>query len=145
MVYRKENGQQTTYLIEPYSLRITAEGNMVMYALKLPAGEIRSFRTDRIINATIPGQAFTPRYSIDFIPEGPVKHSARQSTTQSLRIPRRQTRTPASRVGPKYVFTCSVCGKTFTKASNNSHLNSHKNKRGTPCYGRTGIYRTTKY
>ena len=145
MVYRKENGQQATYLIEPYSLRITTEGNMVMYAVKLPAAEIRSFRTDRIISATITQHAFAPRYSIDFIPEGPIRQSTRQSTALSLKLPHRQTRTSKSRGGLKYVFTCSVCGKSFTKSTNSSHLNAHKNKQGMPCYGRTGIYKTTKY
>ena len=82
MVYRKENGQQSTYLIEPYSLRATAEGNMVMYAVKLPTAETRSFRTDRIISVAITQRTFTPRYSIDFIPEGPVRLSARQTTSR---------------------------------------------------------------
>ena len=145
MVYRKEDGQQMTYLIEPYSLRITAEGNTVVYAVKLPKGEIRSFHTDRIISTTIAGQAFTPRYSIDFIPAGPVGHSARESTAQSLRIPHRPKRTSKARGGPKYVYTCPLCGKSFTRSSNDSHLNAHKNRQGMPCSGRTGIYKTTKY
>ena len=65
MVYRKENGERATYLIEPYSLRTTTEGNLVMYAVKLPTAETRSFRTDRIVSATVTQRAFTPRYSID--------------------------------------------------------------------------------
>ncbi len=65
--YRKENGDRKIYLIEPYSLRVTADDNMVLYGVKLPAAVIRSFRTDRIINATVTDRTFTPRYSIDFI------------------------------------------------------------------------------
>jgi predicted nucleotidyltransferase component of viral defense system len=145
MVYRKESGERTTYLIEPYSLRATAEGNLVMYAVKLPTAETRSFRTDRIISATITQRTFTPRYSIDFIPEGPVRLSVKQTTTRSLNVPRRQTRISKSRGGPKYVFTCSICGKSFTRSTHNSRLNPHKNKQGMPCYGRTGLYKTTKY
>jgi predicted nucleotidyltransferase component of viral defense system len=76
MVYRNESGQQTTCLIEPYSLRITAEGNLVMYAVELSTAEVHSFRTDRFISAKIVEQAFLPRYSIDFIPEGPVSFNA---------------------------------------------------------------------
>ena len=85
--YRKESGQRSTYVIEPYSLRTTKEGNMLLYGVKLPAGEIRWFRTDRIIGATVARQSFTPRYSIDFIPEGPVRLSARQLTSTSLALP----------------------------------------------------------
>lgn len=70
--YRKENGQRQIYLIEPYSLRVTAENNVLLYGVKLPTAEIRGFRTDRIIDAKVIERAFTPRYAIDFIPDGPV-------------------------------------------------------------------------
>lgn len=153
--YRKESGQHSTYTIEPYSLRRTGEGNMLLYGVKLPAGEIRCFRTDRIIGANVPGQAFTPQYSIDFIPEGPVRLSARQMSSTSLGQPQRQASTPKVRSGrsqahrsgggPKYIFRCSVCGKLFTRSKHNSQLNLHKNKQGDPCHGRTGLYVETKY
>lgn len=150
--YRKESGQRSTYVIEPYSLRTTREGNMLLYGVKLPTAEIRCFRTDRIIGATVTRQPFTPRYSIDFIPEGPVRLSARQMTSASLTLPQRHSsarrvRTRASRSGggPKYVFRCSVCGKQFTRTTYDSQLNPHKNKKGYPCYGTTGFYVKTKY
>jgi predicted DNA-binding transcriptional regulator YafY len=92
--YRKESGQRSTYTIEPYSLRITREGNLLLYGVKLPAGEIRCFRTDRIIGATVTKQSFAPRYSIDFIPERPVRLSARQMTSTSLTPPQPRSSTP---------------------------------------------------
>ena len=151
--YRKESGQRSTYIIEPYSLRTTREGNMLLYGVKLPAGEIRCFRTDRIIGATVSRQSFAPRYSIDFIPEGPVRLSARQMTSTSLALPQRHSSAPRIRVGrtrragggPKYVFRCSVCGKQFTRTTYDSHLNPHKNKQGYSCYGTTGLYVKTRY
>ncbi len=69
--YRKESGERNRYLIEPYSLRITADDNVVLYGVKLPDGVIRSFRTDRIISAVVSDRAFVPRYAVDFIPAGP--------------------------------------------------------------------------
>lgn len=153
--YRKENGERKTYLIEPYSLRATAEGNMVMYGVKLPTAETRSFRTDRIIGATITERVFTPRYEIDFIPEGPVRLSVRQSSAQSLHIPQRQPRVPSYKApraskskaygSTQHVFRCMVCGKSFTKSTYDATLNPHKNKQGYPCYGRIGTYIKTKY
>lgn len=151
--YRKESGERQRYLIEPYSLRRTADGHTVIYGVKLPTIETRSFRTDRIINAAVTEQAFTPRYSIDFIPTGPVGLSVGRSSTQSLNLPRwrpRSTGYKAPRVskpkgGPKYVFRCTTCGKTFTKSSHNSQLNPHKNKYGSACYGRYGSYVKTRY
>jgi predicted nucleotidyltransferase component of viral defense system/DNA-directed RNA polymerase subunit RPC12/RpoP len=152
--YRKESGQRSTYVIEPYSLRTTREGNMLLYGVKLPTGEIRCFRTDRIISATVSRQAFAPRYSIDFIPEGPVRLSARQLTSTSLTVPQRRLSAPSvrtrptrvsSKSGPKYVFRCSVCGKQFTRSTHDSRLKQHKNKQGYRCYGTTGIYVKTRY
>jgi len=70
--YRKENGIRQTYLIEPYSLRATADNNLVLYGVKLPAVEIRGFRTDRILGAVVTESAFKPRYSVDFIPDVPI-------------------------------------------------------------------------
>ncbi len=123
--YMKENGERNTYLIEPYSLRVTADNNMVLYGVKLPTAEIRSFRTDRIINATVTERTFTPRYSIDFLPDGPAELSARLSTPQSLHLPQGGTRAPSSKApraakshgGPRYVFRCTVCGKQFTRST----------------------------
>jgi len=151
--YRKETGQRSTYLIEPYSLRATRDGNWLLYGIKLPTGEIRCFRTDRIIESKITRVAFTPRYSIDFIPEGPVRLSARQVNSKSLAPRQRQPSIPRASIrragqsggGPKYIFRCPVCGKQFTRKTHDSRLNAHKNKQGYACFGTTGLYVTTKY
>ena len=79
--YRKENGIRRTYLIEPYSLRATADNNLILYGVKLPAAQIRGFRTDRILGATVTGNAFVPRYSIDFIPDVPIFRNIKRSNT----------------------------------------------------------------
>jgi hypothetical protein len=125
--YRKESGVRQTYLIEPYSLRVTAEDNLILYGVKLPVAEIRGFRTDRILSAKVTETAFTPRYSIDFIPDGPVKQSIKQSTSQSLHLPspNPKLRTPSYKVprvakgfgAARYTFKCMVCGKSFTKST----------------------------
>ena len=151
--YRKENGERNIYLIEPYSLRITADSNMVLYGVKLPEAVVRSFRTDRIINATITDRTFTPRYSIDLIPAGPIGLSTSLSTGQSLHLPQGGTRAPSSKASRtskgygtmRYVFRCTVCGKQFTRSTHDAALNPHKNKQGMPCYGRYGSYIKTTY
>lgn len=151
--YRKENGQRVSYLIEPYALRITAAGNTLLYGVKLPTEEVRCFRTDRIIGASVANQVFTPRYSIDFIPEGPVHLNVRRLTATS--IPSKHpsphallppaARTSHSRSGRTYVYKCPVCNKQFTRTKQNATLNPHKNMRGQPCYGRAGIFVRTKF
>lgn len=55
-------------LIEPYSLRRTREGNMLLYAVIHETGEIRSYRVDRIQAAEISDTAFVPRHSVELTP-----------------------------------------------------------------------------
>lgn len=152
--YRKESGTRQIYLIEPYSLRATADNNLILYGVKLPAAQIRGFRTDRILGATVTGNAFVPRFSVDFIPDVPILQNIKRSTTQSQSLTEsalspsillnQRTRTK-SHGSLQYVFKCAVCNKQFTKSSNTSRLNPHKNKHGTPCYGRTGYFvKTTR-
>lgn len=143
--YRKENGERKFYLIEPYSLRGTLAGNVVLYAVKLPSadGRAQSFRVDRMIGTEITGQAFAPRYVIDFIPEGPVNINV-SSSPATLYVPQPRRRTPLHG-STQYVFKCTVCGKQFIRRQYDGALNPHKNKTGTPCYGRIGTYVKTKY
>lgn len=151
--YRKESGQRSTYLIEPYALRRTLEGKTLLYGVKLPTAEVRCFRTDRIISVSITDQSFTPRFSIDFIPEGPVQLSVRRtsatsiSSPQSKSIPARARTSKSARTqgGPKFVYKCPICKKQFTRTTRTSTLNPHKNQRGQSCYGRTGLFVRTKF
>ncbi|MCB9334309.1 MAG: nucleotidyl transferase AbiEii/AbiGii toxin family protein [Lewinellaceae bacterium] len=146
--YRKENGVRQTYLIEPYSLRATADNNLILYGVKLPAAQIRGFRTDRILGVRVTENTFTPRYTVDFIPDVPVLQNIKQSTAQThtgsspwvTPTTRRLTSPKKRNGGIQYVFKCPVCNKQFTRSSNNSRLNPHKNKLGQPCYGRTGFF-----
>ena len=69
--YQKADGQQNTYLIEPYSLNETSTGNLLLHALKHKTQESRAFRTDRMIGARTTDIPFIPSYRIDLIPQGP--------------------------------------------------------------------------
>jgi predicted nucleotidyltransferase component of viral defense system len=145
--------QGSQRLIEPYSLRRTQEGNLLLHAVKHQTGELRSYRVDRIQGAEATQEPFIPRYAIEFSVSGPLSapDTARRSTgTNPFRTPtlssrRTPRRSKAPSFGPKYVFQCTLCGKKFTRKSHNSRLNPHKNKQGNPCSGRTGMYVTTKY
>jgi predicted nucleotidyltransferase component of viral defense system len=147
--YRKESGERKTYLIEPYSLRRTQAGHIILYAVKLPTadGHAQSFRIDRMITAAVSERAFTPRYAIDFLPDLPVNLSIQPPPVpQSTYAPRpRATRPTRGGSAMHYVFKCSVCGRQFTRKEYNASLNPHKNKQGYPCPGRVGIYVTTKF
>ncbi|HHJ15206.1 MAG TPA: WYL domain-containing protein [Gammaproteobacteria bacterium] len=151
--YIDAKGDRSTPTIEPYSLRRTINGDLLLNVLKHKTNEPRSYRVDRIQGAEATQEPFIPRYAIEFSAAESLSvldtsrrsagvNSVRASTLSSRRTPSRRK---APGFGPKYVFQCSLCGKKFTRKSNNSRLNPHKNKQGNPCPGRAGIYVTTKY
>ncbi len=149
--YRDEQGRQRRPIIEPYSLRRTRDGNLLLYAVKHETGEARSYRVDRIQGAEVTRTSFIPRYLVELTPVGPVSappvtrastHVSRPMVSRS-RTGARSRRTASSK--PRYVFQCTICGKQFTRDSYNATLNPHKNKQGYPCPGRVGLHVTTKY
>lgn len=143
----------THRLIEPYSLRRTREGNLLLYAVKHATGEDRSYRVDRIQAANVTKVLFSPRYIIELTASGPgsIQPTIRREIGASGFGPGRRglsgrsSRKRTSDFGPKYVFQCSLCGKQFTHRSYDASLNPHKNKQGFPCPGRYGMYITTEY
>ena len=145
--------QNSRRLIEPYSLRRTREGNLLLFAVRHQTGEDRSYRVDRIQGAEVTKEPFTPKYMVELTPSGPISAppTRRESTglgisrPRTARTTRRRSISRTRSFGPKYVFRCTVCGKKFTRKSYSASLNPHKNKQGYPCPGRTGIYDTTRY
>ena len=136
--------QGSTRRIEPYSLRRTRAGNIVLYAIRVSNGELRSYRIDRIQGAQTTGQSFIPRYAVELTPQGPAiipPTATRRSTRRSRPRRRRVSRTS----GPRYIYECAYCGKHFTRKKRTSRLNPHKDKSGYPCSGRVAIYVETRY
>lgn len=64
--------QGSRRLIEPYSLRRTRDGNLLLYAVKHNTGEDRSYRVDRIRGAKVTRVPFTPRYIVELTSSGPI-------------------------------------------------------------------------
>jgi predicted nucleotidyltransferase component of viral defense system len=140
--------QGSKRLIEPYSLRRSRDGNLLLYAVKHLSGEPRSYRADRIEGATVTDKPFIPRFTVELSESGPISAPPisrnleiygttrpRKPVSRSLGI----SRLPSG-FGPKYVFECPVCSKRFTHKSYDGSLNPHKDKHGIPCGGRHGIY-----
>jgi predicted nucleotidyltransferase component of viral defense system len=68
--YTSLDGRASGPRIEPYSLRRTREGHVVLHAVRVDGGEHRSYRVDRIRGAQITQQVFVPRYAIELSPVG---------------------------------------------------------------------------
>jgi hypothetical protein len=128
--------------IEPYSLRQTIEGNYVLHSIRTDSGEHRSYRVDRMQNAAVTSQVFSPRYDIELTSTGPLNIAPSTARPRIARIPRSRT---SRRHGPSYTYRCTYCRKTFTRQRMDSSLNAHKTPRGYPCPGRIGVYVRTKY
>ena len=152
--YRDEDGRTGIRTIEPYSLRRTKAGDLLLYAVRSQDGQDRSYRVDRILGARVTQRTFVPRYLVELSAAGPV-HAPEVSratpvgTSSPFRstVSRpRSTNRPARTFGQaKYVFQCPYCDKKFERSQNDSALRPHKDKDGYPCPSRTGYYVTTKY
>ncbi len=135
-------------LIEPYSLRRTKEGNLILHAIKKESGEARSYRVDRIESIKVTNKPFIPKYKIEFsstctISATPTPRKSEYSSPFSSGISssrRSRPRRSTSSFGMKYVFECGLCGKKFTRSKYDSKLNKHKNTYGMQCSGRTGFF-----
>lgn len=63
--YRPEQGRWGPRIVEPYSLRMTQEGRLLLYVLN-DRRQLRSYRVDRIAGARILDESFVPRYYVEF-------------------------------------------------------------------------------
>jgi len=57
-------------VIEPYSLRRTRAGKLLLFGWNIERGQIRAYRVDRIEAITVTGTPFTPRFAVEFTPSG---------------------------------------------------------------------------
>lgn len=158
--YEDKQGNRSKRMIEPYSLRRSKAGDVLLMAVRADSGQSRSYLIESILGVNVTQTPFTPRYPIELSPSGPqsVPRLTSSGTTgvfNSSQRPtvRRSTSTRPSRTrkvtvpsGPVHVFRCTVCGKTFNKKNYDATLNKHKHKRtGLPCYGTIGTFVRTKY
>ena len=70
-------------LIEPYSLRRTRRGALLLHALRANYRGHRSYRVDRIQSVAVTTHPFTPRYAIEFPQEGAIPAPLSPSRTSS--------------------------------------------------------------
>lgn len=150
--------QGSTRRIEPYSLRRTRDGNIILHAHNVDRDEHRCYRVDRITAARATNQTFVPRYEVELAPQGAVRIAPTtvRPTTTVLRRPAqiRKVRAAAPRTKrlaarpfgqPVYVYQCPVCSKKFRRNRHDARLNPHKNDWGGQCPGRNGFFVETKY
>lgn len=132
----------STRLIEPYSLRRTQEGNILLHAVRHEDNEHRSYRIDRIEGARVTRVSFVPRYAVELAQFGSLSIP---STARAPRAPVRLSSRSAPKLGPRYIVQCPICSKRFERKSYDVKLNAHKDTQGYQCSGRTGYLVETQY
>ncbi len=76
----------STRLVEPYALRRSRAGNLLVYAIRVDSGEVRAYRVDRIQGVRVTNRPFTPRYAIELAVAQPVTSGrGRRSGTRGRR------------------------------------------------------------
>ena len=130
-------------MIEPYSLRRTRAGNIVVYAIKTETREVRSYRLDRIQGVEVSNEVFVPVYAIELT----AGETGAIPPTSRGQLHWGHTAAPRSRThsGPVYVYQCPMCQKEFRHKTRNPQLNPHKTEHGWPCSGRRGYLIDTIY
>jgi hypothetical protein len=142
--------QGSQRLVEPFSLRRTKDGNIILHAVKRDTGESRTYRIDRIEGASAAKVPFVPQYAVELTPSGylsiPDTESRTSFPVHNRHISARPSRRLATmRTAPTYVVQCMHCGRRFSKKKYETTLNSHKDKSGYPCPSRSGYLVETKY
>jgi len=63
--YRAERGRQGPRVVEPYSLRRTLDGNLILFVVN-DRGVLRSYRVDRIAGVRPTDEPFSPSFRVEF-------------------------------------------------------------------------------
>jgi predicted nucleotidyltransferase component of viral defense system len=144
--YVDEEGRAGSRTIEPYSLRRTQEGNVLLHAVRSEGQQHRSYRVDRIRGARITQRIFVPQYEVELTPSGPLQVAPTTNhATGGVGFAARRARRSRSSGGPVYIFRCAVCNKRFPRKSYDATMRPHKNPAGQDCYGTYAIYERTEY
>ncbi len=127
-------------LIEPYSLRRSSTGRLLLHAERADGGGHRAYGIDKIAALQVTTTPFRPRYPIEFSSQGPMYAPAQSRSSRAWTVRRR---TP--RPGPKFLYRCVRCEREFAHAQRHAALRAHNDPAGYPCRGRRGIYMGTRY
>jgi predicted nucleotidyltransferase component of viral defense system len=133
----------TKRIVEPYSLRRTTEGNLLLYAVRVDNNEVRAYRVDRIESVEITNNTFQPKFQIEFSSSGNIDALPTNRGIAQFKYP--SFKKYPKTFGPTYIFECPICGKRFKRSKYDSTLRPHKDKNGYVCMGRYGYYIETKY
>ncbi len=128
--------QGSVRVSEPYSLRRSKAGDLVLHTLRADNRQHRAYRVDKIESVKVSTLPFQPAYAIEFSASGPMAAPPTARTTRGAR-PAAAGHSAGS--GPTYIVGCAMCGRRFSRKRHNLALRPHKDPAGAPCPGRRGF------
>ncbi len=145
--YTDKTGRRSTRRIEPYSLRRSRTGDILVYAFRSDGTGVRAYLLHAINSVQVSDQTFVPRYAIELTAGeiGAIPPTSRDAVFSASAAKAYRFPTTRSHHGPTYVYKCPSCGKSFRRTKADAHLNPHKTQQGWACPGRTGYLVETKY
>jgi predicted nucleotidyltransferase component of viral defense system len=135
--------KESRRLIEPYSLRRTRAGDLILHAERADGSGHRSYRVERIEGLRATTTPFQPRMPIEFSARGPL-HAPAQYRTLTPRA-NRTSHARATTNYREYLYECVRCGRQFPHSRRNATLRPHKDQYGNRCSGRHGRYIGQRY
>lgn len=123
--------------VEPYSLRRSSSGDLLLYAWEVGATHIKAFSVSEIRQLQVTAQAFRPRYEIEFAPVGGIAAHGMARRSTAGPAPRRRTfRRTGNWMRPVFLLRCISCGRLFRHATRDTTLRPHKAPSGDRCPGK---------
>jgi predicted nucleotidyltransferase component of viral defense system len=116
--------QNTVRLIEPYSLRRSRAGRLLLCAVKVETRESRTYRVDRIQSVKVSTRPFVPVFRVEFGATGQIYAPYLARPRPSNPFPARM-RPSLSRPGLVYVIKCTYCKREFKRRTSGFTLKPH--------------------
>ncbi len=120
----------TVRVIEPYSLRRTRAGYLLLHALRADNRQHRSYRVEQITSVRVTTRPFRPVFRVEFSSAGPLAAPPARGAWRAS--------SAFVSSGPVYVVQCAQCDRLFRRKTRTTDLRAHKDSDGYPCYGRHG-------
>lgn len=114
----------TVRLIEPYSLRRSRVGKLLLCAVKVESRESRTYRVDRIQSVKVSTRPFVPAFRVEFGATGQIYAPYLARPHPQNPFPAR-LRPPVFRPGPIYVIKCNYCQREFKRRTLGYTLKPH--------------------
>ena len=129
--------------IEPYSLRQSSAGRLLLHVERTDGGGHRTYGVDKIGGLRVTTTPFRPRYPIEFSAHGPLHAQPQSRNPVGWRTGLRRSPLRAASA-PVHLYQCTRCGKELRHTKRNASLHAHKDPYGYPCPGRRGVYLGTR-